>query len=112
MAKKKTVRKKTGQLTKVEKFYIDNNLDKTVDEIATDLNRSNSIVDKYLSSTDKEADKKPEDTEIQSLFARKEDRGVTMMTPNASQVADETRSSRIVSEPSRHNAIYIINKDK
>ena len=110
MAKKKTARKKTGQLTKVEKFYIDNNSDKAVDEIAADLNRSNSIVDKYLSSTD--VDKKPEDTQVQNLFARKEDRGVTIMTPAASQVSDETRPSRIAPEPSHHNAIYIINKDK
>ena len=29
--------KKTGKLTKVEKFYIENNLNKSVEEVAKDL---------------------------------------------------------------------------
>ena len=40
--------KKTGKLTKVEKFYIENNTDKTAEDIAKDLNRTKSSVDKHI----------------------------------------------------------------
>ena len=36
--------KKSGPLTTVEKFYIDNNQDKNVKELAKDLNRNQKIV--------------------------------------------------------------------
>ena len=44
-------KKKTGRLTKVEKFYIENNTDKSAEDIAKDLNRSKSTVIKYLGNS-------------------------------------------------------------
>ena len=42
--------KKSGPLTTVEKFYIDNNQDKNVKELAKDLNRNQKIVREYSGS--------------------------------------------------------------
>ena len=42
--------KKTGKLTKVEKFYIENNSDKSISELAKELNRSETSVKKYSES--------------------------------------------------------------
>ena len=100
---------KKGPLSKAEKFYIENNSDMTVDDIASDLNRSTYVVGKYMA---KIATDKADAINVSDLMARKEDRGVTIMTPNASQVSDETRSTRIATEPSRQDASYIIKKDK
>ena len=36
--------KKSGPLTTVEKFYIDNNQDKSLKELAGDLNRNQKII--------------------------------------------------------------------
>ena len=103
-------KKKTGVLTKVEKFYIDNNEDKNLNDIADDLNRSTAIIEKYLAETGKSRSEETETSSAGDLMARKEDRGVTVMTPAASQVADDTRSDSI--DSGHHPAIYIIKKDK
>ena len=100
---------KKGPLSKAEKFYIENNPDMTVDDIASDLNRSTYVVGKYMA---KIASDKSDTQNVSDLMARKEDKGVTIMTPSASQVSDETRPSRIATEPNRQDAIYIIKKDK
>lgn len=98
-----STKKKTGKLTKVEMFYIENNPDKVAKEIARDLNRSENIVKKHLDIkkdtahvTESKSEKK---TPAGELMARKEDRGVVVMTQAASQVADETRNRR----PSEEN---------
>ncbi len=106
--------KKTGKLTKIEKFYIENNTEKDADEIAKDLNRTKASVEKHLakqgsSHVDSIQEEKPP---ISELFGHKKDRGVTIMTPAASEVADETRQGR-VNQSSRHqNAIHIIKPEK
>ena len=102
--------KKTGKLTKVEKFYIENNKDKDTTEIAKDLNRTKTCIEKHIekhktSHIDNIQDKKPP---ISELFGQKKDRGVTIMTPAASEVADETRSSRVSQSHRHQNAIHII----
>ena len=43
-----STKKKTGKLTKIELFYIENNSDKDAEEIAKDLNRSKALVEKHL----------------------------------------------------------------
>ena len=104
--------KKTGKLTKVEKFYIENNTDKTAEDIAKDLNRTKSSVDKHIKTLDRishTSEAKSDPSVVSSLMGHKEGRGVTIMTPAASERGDETRSSR--TSKSRHqNAIHTIKK--
>jgi len=105
--------KKTGKITKIEKFYIENNLEKTVEDLATDLNRSVSFVKKHskvdTGSVDEVQDEK---SKIGDLMGHKEGRGVTIMTPAASEVADATRSNRVNVSKKHQNAIHVINPDK
>ena len=103
--------KKRGKLNKVELFYIDNNADKSVADLAKDLNRSEALIKNRAHSghIDKVQDDK---SNIGQLMGHKEDRGVTIMTPAASEVADETRASRIGMSKKHQDAIHIINPDK
>ena len=102
--------KKTGKLNKVEKFYIENNADKNATEIAKDLNRTEASVKKYIKSsrdTGHVSEATPEPADVGNLMGHKEGRGVTVMTPAASELSDDTRSSRISNK--RHgNAIHKI----
>ena len=103
--------KKTGKLTKGEKFYIENNTDKTAEEIAKDLNRTKSSVDKHIKTLDRSShtSEAKSDPDVSGLMGHKEGRGVTIMTPAASERGDATRSSR--TSKSRHqNAIHTIKK--
>jgi hypothetical protein len=88
--------KKSGPLNSVEKFYIDNNQDKNVKELAGDLNRNQKIIREYsgdrkTSTTEAKGEK--ESTIAGELFGHKEGRGVTVMTPAASEVADSYKST-------------------
>ena len=95
--------KKSGPLNTVEKFYIDNNQDKNVKELAGDLNRNQKIIRGYLgdreTSTTSEAKGEEESAIAGELFGHKEGRGVTVMTPAASEVADSHRSSAVKKSP-------------
>ena len=109
-------KRKTGKLNKIEKFYIENNRDKAANDLAGDLNRTVSCVAKYISEElggDVSTEEEVSGT-VGELMGRKEERGVTIMTPNASQVSDETRSDRLSTNDSRvdRESIYIINKNK
>ena len=91
--------KKTGKLTKVEKFYIENNSDKTISELAKELNRSESSVKKYSESVKDDShvtDAKSSDSQISSLMGHKEGRG-------------DTRGSR-VSNKKNQTGIHVIKK--
>lgn len=96
--------KKTGKITKVEKFYIENNPNDSLEDVAKDLNRSVDFVKKH-SVADQD-----ERSDIGDLMGHKEGRGVTIMTSAASEVADATRSSRIKINQKHKNAIHIIKK--
>tara|TARA_R100001377_G_scaffold44302_2_gene25225 strand:+ start:1832 stop:2155 length:324 start_codon:yes stop_codon:yes gene_type:complete len=104
--------KKTGKLTKIEKFYIENNSEKDADEMATDLNRTKSAVSKHIKSmhdTGHVSEAKDPSSQVGDLMGHKDSRGVTIMTPAASQLSDETKSKS--KSASRHeNAIHIIKK--
>ena len=100
--------KKTGKLNKVEKFYIENNSDKDVSEIAKDLNRSEASVKKHMKTTPREkhtSEIRSEET-ASDLMGRN-DRGSTVMTPAASELSDSTRGRRI-SKNKNHSAIHKI----
>ena len=93
--------KKSGPLNRVEKFYIDNHSDRDVKELAEDLNRNQKIISKYLDSkpetthTSQAQDKKKEKVIAGELFGHKEGRGVTVMTPAASETADASKSTTL-----------------
>lgn len=85
---------KRGPLSKAEKFYIDNHLNVDIDEICKDLDRAKLTVEKYIRYLPKE--KKQTAAKKQPLlsqqFARNEKGGATVMTPNASIMADDKRA--------------------
>ena len=104
--------KKTGKLTKIEKFYIDNNTDKDAEQIAKDLNRTKSSVNKHIQTTNKlshTSEAKSKSSNVSDLMGHKEGRGVTIMTPAASELSDETRPSR-TTKARHHDAIHKIKK--
>ena len=103
---------KKGPLSKKEKAHVESNYkEQTAEQIAEDLDRSVEIVEKHIMkmSFDKAEpvaeeskpepvaeESKPEPPRTASLFARKEDRGVVVMTKEASMASDDTKSKRKV----------------
>lgn len=85
---------KKGPLSKAEKFYIENHLELGVKELCKDLDRAQSTVSKFV-------DKLPKNNTVPTKvegkrgvfdqFARNEKGGATVMTPNASEMADDLR---------------------
>lgn len=80
---------KKGPLGKIEKFYIDNHLDKSLDELSKDLDRAKSSVESYI-KTIVVNEKTKAETLLYQQFARN-NKGSTVMTPNAAQLSDEQR---------------------
>jgi len=81
---------KKGPLSKKEKEFIDENKSmSTTENIADKLERSLKVVSRYVEISDQE-----DPTRTSELFARKEDRGVTVMTEAASMSGDESKSRR------------------
>ena len=93
--------KKSGPLNRVEKFYIDNHSDKGVKDLAEELNRNQKVISKYLGgktekvATSEAQDKSKENVIAGELFGHKEGRGVTVMTPAASEQADAFKSGAL-----------------
>ena len=107
-------KRKTGKLTKIEKFYIDNNSDMTVEDIAKDLNRTENAIKKHIgesADTGHVDTTREEGSTVGDLMGHKEGRGVTIMTQAASEMADETRPVRVQNAKRYSDAIHII-KDK
>jgi len=97
---------KKGPLSKKEKEFIDNNIAIGVEGLATKLDRSTAVVSKY---TDTITD---DTTSTHNLFARKKERGVTVMTEAASMTSDENKKARKTEMPARHKgAIHKIRED-
>ena len=107
---------KKGKLTKIEKFYIENNKGKTHENIAKDLDRTLASVKKYADSingtehvTNTRADE--ELSSVSDLMGRKEKRGVTIMTQAASELSDETRPNRKQKSTKYKDSIFVIRKE-
>lgn len=96
---------KKGPLSGTEKEFIDNNQSMETEKIAEKLDRSVSVVEKYVKI-------KQEDSSTHNLFARKEERGVTVMTEAASSQADENKKKRTVSSPKRYEGVIHTIKEK
>ena len=102
---------KKGPLSKVEKFYIEKNIDSDVETISKDLGRSSSIVTKYIENHCSKSD--PRIINVGNLMAKKEDRGVTIMTEAASSASDANKDvKRKTASPSWEESIHKINKEK
>jgi transposase len=89
---------KKGPLSNKEKDFIDNNRSMKTEQIAEELGRSVSVVTKYIKAKAKEGS-------THGLFARKEDRGVTVMTEAASAQADENKQDKETSTPRRYAGV-------
>tara|TARA_R110002020_G_scaffold188926_1_gene387791 strand:+ start:5888 stop:6181 length:294 start_codon:yes stop_codon:yes gene_type:complete len=96
---------KKGPLSNKEKDFIDNNGSMKTEQIAEELGRSVGVVTKYIKI-------KEEETATHGLFARKEDRGVTVMTEAASSQADENKQKRTPSTPKRYQGVIHTIKEK
>jgi len=84
---------KRGPLSKVENYYLlgnQNNL--TPEELASDLNRSVASIEKVLRKTRKDLEHVSEETIVSQQFVRQ--KGVTIMTENASSMIDQAKQSR------------------
>ncbi len=90
---------KKGPLSNEEKDFIRSNAENfsSIGDLASNMDRSILIVTKFLSQVAEESAK-----DISSLFARKEDRGVTVMTEAASIAADENKQKKSVESPPRY----------
>ena len=79
---------KKGKVSKVELFYIENNSSSmSAEEIASDLGRSVALVKKHIKN-EASSDGGPT---VGSLMARKDNKGVVIMTENASTRSDEIK---------------------
>tara|TARA_Y100000401_G_scaffold117513_1_gene126755 strand:- start:2096 stop:2395 length:300 start_codon:yes stop_codon:yes gene_type:complete len=88
---------KKGPLSNEEKSFIESNVaNYDLQVLADKMNRSTAIIQKFV-------DTLPESPKGHTgeLFARKEDRGVTVMTQAASMAGDETKENRKPKTPER-----------
>ena len=97
---------KKGPLSKVEKFYIENNIESDIETISKDLGRSLSIVSKYIEENCSKTD--PRIINVGDLMAKKKERGVTIMTENASAASDANKEFQKKSSPSWQESIHKI----
>jgi len=87
---------KKGPLSKEDKAFIDSNSDMSAEDLSKKLKRSKSSVEKYVATLNKRTTKTKttevtEENSDMNLFARKEDRGVVVMTEAASMSADSSK---------------------
>ena len=84
---------KKGPLSKAEKFYIESKHGEvTLENLCKELDRAKSLVRTHITKCKKEETKKVAN-DIASQFATN-DTGATVMTPNASEMADAMRGQR------------------
>ena len=88
---------KKGPLSNEEKQFVTDNVGQfaNVEDLAENMNRSVGILQKFIDGLP------PKGQDVSGLFARKEDRGVTVMTEAASMASDENKAERSTSAPSR-----------
>ena len=77
---------KKGPLSKAEKFYLENHSENDIDSLCKDLDRAKSSVKKFLDALPK----KKKDSLLYQQFGR-HDKGSTVMTQSASEMADSKR---------------------
>jgi len=97
---------KRGPLSNEEKKFIDSNKSMDLEKVASKLERSVRVVSKYIDVKSEE-----ETSPTHNLFARKPDRGVTVMTEAASMTSDENKGKRSTSSPKRYKGVIHKIKD-
>lgn len=117
---------KRGPLSKEEKFYLEQNKNRTVKYLSKKLNRYESVVSSFLDSLrvvevvseePKPAEKptfkrEPKPTSLASqTLARNTRTGSVVMTSASSMVSDENRKARS-NKPKENKHIFIMNPDK
>ena len=86
---------KRGPLSKIEKFYIEQNCDMDIDQLSSDLDRAKSVVKAHASKFQKnkknteDTREKKEPTHLASQIPSS--KGSTVMTENGSTISDEFR---------------------
>lgn len=90
---------KKGPLSNEEKEFVRSNAKdfSSIEELASKMDRSVLILTKFLAGVAKETTQ-----DVSSLFARKEERGVTVMTEAASIASDENKEKKAVESPPRY----------
>jgi hypothetical protein len=84
---------KPGPLSKIEKFYIENNFQElSLDQISKDLDRAKSVVKAYTLKCATKTSVKKQPTQIAEQIVSN-GRGSTVMTENGSVLSDEFRSN-------------------
>jgi bifunctional ADP-heptose synthase (sugar kinase/adenylyltransferase) len=84
---------KKGPLSKAEKFYIKSKHEESnLEDLCKELDRAKSLVRTHITKCKKEETKKVAN-DIGSQFASN-DNGATVMTPNASEMADAMRGKK------------------
>ena len=96
---------KRGPLSKIEKFYIEQNLELGVEKLASELDRAKSIVKAYASKCDPPVQK--EKTPLSEQIVSNK-RGSTVMTENGSMLSDDFRSKESKKEQRRPNCVATI----
>lgn len=80
---------KRGPIGKVESFYIENKINEySIEEIALDLDRSISSVEKFIKKN--KINQTKQMSPVGQQFARS--KGTVVMTENASSMSDHTRA--------------------
>ena len=100
---------KKGPLSKIEKFYIENNIESDIETISKDLGRTSSIILKHIEENCPKND--PRIINVGDLMAKKKERGVTIMTESASAASDSTKQFQKKSSPSWQQSIHKIKED-
>ena len=97
---------KKGPLSNKEKDFIKNNIAESknnIGDLASELGRSASVVEKFAKTlavdTPDSSENKGNATD---LYAKNQDRGVTVMTETASMAADESKKNRKAQNPQRY----------
>lgn len=93
-----------GPLSKLERFYIDSNSDKPIEEIAHYLERSVSTIQKYYPTKKTEEEKPVERKEtpfMQAMGRHKRDGKIvaTVLTQAASQIAESSKGKKKPLDP-------------
>lgn len=92
---------KRGPLSKIEKFYIENNLEKDLDQLAVDLDRAKSVVKAYSDKCEPKIQKNKTHLSEQ-IHSYK---GSTVMTENASMISDDIRGNFVKKDRTRPSCV-------
>jgi len=97
---------KRGPLSKIEKFYIENNLHLGVDALSEELDRAKSVIKAYSKKIPEP--KVAENPTLSSENIVSNKRGSTVMTETGSMLSDDFRSNRTKKDSKRPGCIESI----